>query len=51
MDVEYIVGQRLFAALPGSVKALWHRHGYEVASGEIAAPRIPATAEHAVKER
>jgi hypothetical protein len=51
MGVEYIVDERLFAALPDSEKALWHSHGYEVASGQLVAPGIPAPAEHALMER
>jgi hypothetical protein len=51
MGIEYIVDERLFASLPDSEKAMWHSHGYEVSSGQLVAPGIPAPAEHALMER
>jgi hypothetical protein len=30
---------------------MWHNHGYEVSSGQLVAPGIPAPAEHALMER
>jgi hypothetical protein len=47
IGVEYIVSERVFKALPDAEKRLWHSHDYEVKSGELTAPGIPATAEHA----
>lgn len=51
MGVEYIIDEKLFAGLPAKEKAMWHSHGYEVSSGQLIAPGIPAPAEHALMER
>lgn len=51
MGVEYIIDQKLFAALPANEKPMWHSHGYEVSSGQLIAPGIPAPAEHALMAR
>lgn len=51
MGVEYIIDERLFSSLPDTEKAMWHSHGYEVSSGQLVAPGIPAPAEHALMER
>lgn len=51
MGIEYIIDEKLFASLPGAEKAMWHSHGYEVSSGQLVAPGIPAAAEHALMER
>jgi Protein of unknown function (DUF1264) len=45
--VEYIVSRRLFETLPLEEKRLWHSHVYEVKSGQLIAPGVPDTAEHA----
>ena len=45
--VEYIVSRRLFETLPREEKVLWHSHAYEVKSGQLIAPGVPETAEHA----
>ncbi|HDS1735603.1 MULTISPECIES: OBAP family protein [Pseudomonas] len=51
MGVEYIIDEKLFAELPTKEKAMWHSHGYEVSSGQLIAPGIPAPAEHALMQR
>ncbi|QKL01668.1 DUF1264 domain-containing protein [Pseudomonas sp. NY5710] len=51
MGVEYIIDEALFAGLPAKEKAMWHSHGYEVSSGQLIAPGIPAAAEHALMKR
>jgi len=51
MGVEYIISEQLFAKLPLSEKALWHSHAHEVKSGQLIAPGIPASAEHALMEK
>ncbi|WP_405124413.1 OBAP family protein [Pseudomonas alloputida] len=51
MGIEYIIDEKLFAGLPAKEKAMWHSHGYEVSSGQLIAPGIPAPAEHALMER
>ena len=48
MGVEYIISARLFEGLPEKEKALWHSHRHEVKSGQLVAPGIPDTAEHAL---
>lgn len=45
MGVEYVISERLFRQLPAEEKALWHSHAYEVKSGALTAPAIPAPAE------
>ena len=51
MGVEYIIDEKLFASLPIKEKSMWHSHGYEVSSGQLIAPGIPASAEHMLMER
>lgn len=51
MGIEYIIDEKLFANLPTKEKAMWHSHGYEVSSGQLVAPGIPAPAEHALMKR
>jgi hypothetical protein len=51
MGVEYIISERLFKTLPPEEKKLWHSHRYEVKSGSLIAPGLPASAEHALMAR
>lgn len=51
IGVEYIVSERLFDDLPESERGYWHPHNYEVLSGQLAAPGLPAAAEKAVMEQ
>ncbi len=51
MGVEYIVSRNAFESLPPDERKLWHSHNYEVTSGELIAPAIPRTAEHALMEK
>lgn len=51
MGVEYIITAELFEALPEEEKKLWHSHHYEVKSGTLIAPGIPAAAEHELMEK
>ena len=51
IGVEYIVSEQLFRALPEEEKRLWHGHLYEVKSGELAAPGLPAWAELELMEK
>jgi hypothetical protein len=48
MGVEYIVSRNAFQTLPADERKLWHSHAYEVTSGELVAPGIPKSAEHAL---
>lgn len=51
MGIEYIISRRLFAKLPAEEKKLWHSHRYEVKSGTLVAPGLPAAAEHELMEQ
>ncbi|HEN8797830.1 TPA: OBAP family protein [Pseudomonas putida] len=51
MGVEYIIDEKLFAGLAAKEKAMWHSHGFEVSSGQLVAPGIPAPAEHLLMKR
>ncbi|QJD94861.1 OBAP family protein [Mucilaginibacter robiniae] len=51
MGIEYIITARLFKTLPKEEKLLWHSHYYEVKSGELIAPGLPAVAEHELMEK
>jgi hypothetical protein len=46
--VEYIISERLFGQLPRPERRYWHPHNGEILSGQLVAPGIPATAEHAL---
>lgn len=48
MGVEYIISERLFNTLPPEEKKLWHSHQYEVKSGSLVAPGLPALADKAL---
>lgn len=43
--IEYIISERLFNTLPKGEKKYWHPHNYEILSGQLVAPGIPAMAE------
>jgi hypothetical protein len=43
--VEYIISERLFEGLPPAERRYWHPHNYEILSGQLVAPGIPAVAE------
>ncbi|WP_194397167.1 OBAP family protein [Microbacterium atlanticum] len=51
IGVEYIVSEQLFDALPEEEKKYWHPHNYEVLSGSLVAPGLPAAAEKALMKR
>jgi hypothetical protein len=51
MGIEYIVSERLFTTLPEAEKPMWHSHAFEVTSGQLIAPGIPAQAEHELMEK
>lgn len=51
MGVEYIISARLFEQLPEDEKRLWHSHRYEVKSGALIAPGLPAAAETALMKK
>ncbi len=47
IGIEYIISERLYEALPREEKPLWHPHNYEILSGQLVAPGLPAMAESA----
>lgn len=51
MGVEYIISERLFNTLPEQEKKLWHSHRYEVKSGSLVAPGLPAAADKALMSK
>jgi len=51
MGVEYIISERLFNTLPPEEKKLWHSHQYEVKSGSLIAPGLPAVADKALMKK
>ena len=51
IGIEYIISERLFRSLPEDEKKLWHSHRYEVTSGTLIAPGLPAAAEHALMQK
>src|SRR5690625_62591 len=42
IGIEYIVSGSLFATLPEEEKDHWHPHNYEVLSGQLITPGLPA---------
>jgi len=43
--VEYIISARLCETLPAEERAYWHPHNYEILSGQLRMPGLPAAAE------
>lgn len=42
IGLEYIISENLFLTLPDEEKLLWHSHLYEVKSGLLFMPKVPA---------
>jgi hypothetical protein len=51
IGIEYIISEDLFKKLPEEEKQLWHSHKYEVMSGQLAAPGVPALAENELMQK
>lgn len=51
IGLEYIISERLFDTLAEDEKQLWHPHNYEILSGELVLPGVPAVAEKATLEK
>ncbi|WP_341856866.1 OBAP family protein [Brachybacterium sp. GPGPB12] len=45
IGIEYIVSESLFDTLPEEERSYWHPHNYEILSGQLIAPGLPAFAE------
>jgi hypothetical protein len=43
--IEYIISEKLFETLPAGERQFWHPHNYEILSGQLQAPGLPAVAE------
>lgn len=46
--IEYIISERLFNTLAADERQYWHPHNYEILSGQLVAPGIPAFAQQAL---
>lgn len=46
--LEYIVSRTLFEQLPEQEQQYWHPHNGEILSGQLVAPGIPESADHAL---
>lgn len=51
IGLEYIVSERLFDSLAEDEKPSWHPHNYEILSGQLVLPGVPAVAEQAALEK
>ena len=51
IGVEYIISEALFESLPAEEQKSWHPHNYEILSGELVMPGVPALAEKAALEK
>jgi hypothetical protein len=51
IGIEYIVSEQLFERLPAEERGYWHPHNFEVLSGQLVAPGLPAAAEKALMKR
>jgi uncharacterized protein DUF1264 len=47
IGLEYIISERLFETLSADEKPSWHPHNYEILSGQLVLPGVPAVAEKA----
>lgn len=47
VGIEYIISAKLFETLPQTERTYWHPHNYEILSGTLIAPGLPAAAEKA----
>lgn len=43
--IEYIISEQLFNELPQAERQYWHPHNYEILSGQLIGPGLPAAAE------
>lgn len=44
--VEYIISERIYETLPNEERQYWHPHNYEILSGALVMPNVPAQVEH-----
>lgn len=48
IGIEYVVSNKLYKQLSATEKNYWHPHPYEVKSGQLIAPELSDTEEHAL---
>ncbi len=48
IGIEYIISEKLFLTLPHDERKFWHPHNFEILSGQLVAPGLPAVAEKAM---
>jgi hypothetical protein len=48
--IEYIISPKAFESLDMEERQLWHSHSYEVTSGFLIEPGMPASVDHAIME-
>jgi hypothetical protein len=51
VGLEYIISEALFESLSEEEKKTWHPHNYEILSGQLILPGVPAVAEKAALEK
>jgi hypothetical protein len=51
IGIEYIVSESLYGTLPAPEREYWHPHNFEILSGQLVAPGLPAAAEKAFMKR
>ena len=49
--IEYIISESTYSTLPEDEKQYWHPHNYEILSGQLVAPGLPDSAEHALMSK
>jgi Protein of unknown function (DUF1264) len=45
IGIEYIISETTFQTLPSKERKYWHPHNYEILSGQLVGPGLPAAAE------
>jgi hypothetical protein len=51
IGVEYIISEQLFETLAADEQRNWHPHNYEILSGQLVMPGVPAIAEKAALKK
>ena len=51
IGIEFIISERSFESLADDEKPSWHPHNYEILSGQLILPGVPAIAEKAALEK
>ncbi|HEY0708739.1 MAG TPA: OBAP family protein [Polyangia bacterium] len=51
IGLEYLISEQLFETLTATEKRSWHPHNYEILSGQLVLPNVPAVAEKAALKK